>query len=115
VNKPHCIELLHAKAWMMESADGKIRWARSFGAPVRLRSATQISLCICGAKLPSFVLLNAALMETQRKETERLEIDIGDQLLERNKVELVWGSEISSDAIADGFASLSSVHLEIFE
>jgi hypothetical protein len=115
VNKPYCIELLQAKAWTTEHVDGTIRWVRGFGAPVRLRGAAQLLLCISGEKLPSSVLLNSVLIYSTRNHPDRLEFEIGSQLLDRNNVELVWKSETVSEVIADGFASLSSVHLEIFE
>ena len=115
MNKPHCIELLQTKAWTTESADGKIRWTRSFGAPDRLRSATHVSLLVCGAKLPNNVQLNGARLESQLLELHRMKIAMDRKLLERNKVELVWESEMASEVNADGFSSLSSIYLEIFE
>lgn len=115
MNKPHCIELLQAKAWTTTSMDGKIRWARGFGAPIRLRSAPQLLLCICGEKLPGLVVLNNMVIDGTRNHLDRLEFEIASQLRERNKVELVWESEIVSEGNTDGFASLGSVHLEIFE
>lgn len=115
VNKPHCIELLQAKTWTTEHIDGAIRWVRGFGAPVRLRGASQLLLCICGKRLPGSVLLNRMVIYGTRNQPDRLEFEIGGQLLDRNKVELVWESEIESEVMTDGFASLSSVHLEIFE
>lgn len=72
-------------------------------------------LCICGAKLPSSVLLNSMLIDGKRDQPDRLEFEIGNQLSDRNTVELVWDREMASEVIADGFASLGSVHLEIFE
>ena len=115
MNKPHCIRLLHAKAWTLESTGGEFSWTRSFGAPVDLRNATHTVLCVYGVRLPSRVLLNGTLVETKNIEPGRMETEIGRQLLERNKVELVWENKIGSDAIHDGFALLSSVHLEILE
>lgn len=115
MNKPHCIELLQAKAWTTTSINGTIRWARGFGAPISLRNASQLLLCICGTKLPSSVRLNSNLIDSTRNHPDRLEFEVGNQLSDRNSVELVWDGEWASEVIADGFASLGSVHLEIYE
>ncbi len=73
------------------------------------------TLRVCGEGLPSRILLNGELIEIQSEETGRLGAEIGPQLLERNKVELIWENEKESVGIHDGLASLSSVHLEILE
>ena len=99
----------------MESDADNVCWTRSFGGPLKLRSATQTTLCVCGERLPSSVLLNGVLVEIRGNEFGRIETEIGRQLLDRNIVELVWENKIGSDSNPDGFASLSSVHLEILE
>ncbi|MFN7842244.1 MAG: hypothetical protein ACK5N9_11035, partial [Pirellula sp.] len=115
VNKPHCIQLLHAKAWALGSAADNVCWTRSFGGPLKLRNASQTTLCICGEWLPSRVLLNGMSVEIRGNEQGRMEAEIGLQLFDRTKVELIWDNEIGSEVTHDGFASLRSVHLEILE
>ena len=54
-------------------------------------------------------------VEIRGNEQGRMEAEIGRQLFDRNKVELIWDNEIGSEVTHDGFASLRSVHLEILE
>ncbi|MCU0710487.1 MAG: hypothetical protein MUC43_00410 [Pirellula sp.] len=115
MSKPHCIELLHVKAWTHQEIDHGVCWVRSFGAPPNVKNATRTNLCISGDWLPKQIVLNGLLAITQTDKRGQMRMEIGRQLVERNKVELIWVLDKSSEATDSALASLSSVHLEIWE
>lgn len=92
-----------------------VLWARSFGAPPAVKNAARTHLCISGDWLPSQVFLNGNVVKSLTSEHGQSHFEIGQQLLERNKVELCWDQEASVKANDNGFTSLRSVHLEIWE
>lgn len=115
MSKPHCIELLHAKAWEAREVDHGCCWTRSFSAPTAIKTASRTNLCVCGDGLPSEVFINGLEANLFTSQVGQALFEIGPQLLDRNKVELRWTHGSAMEKSDKAFAALRSVHLEIWE